>query len=99
MVERVRSVPSYQNQPILFNEDDHFDFGQPNYNFRAALEARAGWGYFDPGDAAGGQIFYGDYINGYQNPPINWSINTPRKRAFFNILGRITGSLGRTNPQ
>ena len=99
MVERVRSVPSYQNQPILFNEDDHFDFGKPNYNFRAALEARAGWGYFDPGDAAGGQIFYGDYINGYQNPPINWSINTPRKRGFFNILASITGSSGRTNPQ
>lgn len=91
MVKRARTVPSYRGQPIFFNEDDHFDFDHPSHNFQAALQARAGWGYFDPGDAAGGKLFYGDYVNGYQNPPINWAINTPRKRAFFKTLSRVTG--------
>ena len=46
---------------------------------------------FDPGAAAGGTLFYGDYIDGYQNPPINWVINTSRKRAFFETLAKVTG--------
>lgn len=97
MVKRARSVPSYRGQPIFFNEDDHFDFDQPCHNFHAALQMRAGWGYFDPGAAAGGKLFYGDYINGYQNPPINWAINTSRKRAFFETLARVTGFEGFPN--
>ena len=63
----------------------------------SALQVRAGWGYFDPGAAAGGKLFYGDYINGYQNPPINWAINTSRKRAFFEMLARVTGFEGFPN--
>ncbi len=91
MVRNVRSVASYRGQPVLFNEDDHFEFDHPANNFLAALEMGSGWGYFDPGDGAGGKIFYGDYENGYQNPPIDWSINTPRKRSFFSMLREVTG--------
>ena len=29
-------VPGYRPMPILFNEDDHFDFDKPDYNFKAA---------------------------------------------------------------
>ena len=36
MVEQVRRLKSYHNQPILFNEDDHFDFDKPDNNFLAA---------------------------------------------------------------
>ena len=43
------------------------------------------------GDAAGGKSEFGDYRDGYQNVPVNWGINTPRKRGFFNLLSEITG--------
>ncbi len=51
----------------------------------------AGWGFFDPGAGAGGGAAFGDYENGYQNPPVNWGINTPRKRGFFEFLGSVAG--------
>ncbi len=91
MVRETRSLPSYSPKPILFTEDDHFDFNEPENNFRSALSAYASWGYFDPGDAAGGSATFGDYCNGYQNIPVNWSLNTDRKRGFFNLLSEITG--------
>ncbi len=91
MVEETRALPSYTPKPILFTEDDHFDFDNPNNNFTSALSAYASWGYFDPGDAAGGNSVFGEYHDGYQNVPVNWGINTPRKQAFFELLSEITG--------
>jgi hypothetical protein len=87
-----RVSSAYRGQPIVFNEDDHFDFENNDNNFAAALEQRAGWGYFDPGPGAGGAAAYGDYEVGYQNPPINWTINTQRKESFFWFLSEVTGS-------
>lgn len=84
MVEQTRALPTYRPMPVLFNEDDHFDFDKPVNNMRKALEAYAGWGYFDPGSS--------DYRNGYQCPPVNWGINTERKKAFFSFLARVTGA-------
>ncbi len=43
--------------PILFNEDDHFDFDKDENNFAAAVSEYASWGYFDPGAS--------DYRDGY----------------------------------
>ncbi len=90
-VLETRNTPSYTGQPIFFNEDDHFEFENESNNFVAALEQRAGWGFFDPGSGAGGTAAYGNYVDGYQNPPINWTINTPRKESFFWILSKLTG--------
>ena len=84
MVRLTRAVPGYHPKPILFNEDDHFDFDKPKNNFVAALSEYASWGYFDPGK--------NDYVNGYQSPPVNWGLNTDRKRAFFNLLAEITAA-------
>jgi len=84
MVRKTRAVPGYRPMPILFNEDDHFDFDQPENNFTAAIGEYCGWGYFDPGK--------NDYSDGYQSPPIRWDLNTPRKKAFFALLKQITGS-------
>jgi len=70
--------------PILFNEDDHFDFDKPDNNMVAAISKYASWGYFDPGES--------NYVDGYQCPPVNWGINTERKRAFFNLVKQVTGS-------
>ncbi len=92
MVVATRALPSYTAQPILFTEDDHFDFDKPENNFLSALSEYASWGYFDPGDAAGGKSEFGDYRDGYQNVPVNWGINTPRKRGFFDLLTEVTGS-------
>lgn len=84
MVRQARQVEGYRPMPILFNEDDHFDFDQPMNNCWAAVEEYAGWGYFDPGVS--------DYVDGYQCPPVNWGLNTPRKKAFFQFVKEITGA-------
>jgi hypothetical protein len=47
MVRLTRRVDGYRPMPILFNEDDHFDFDQPVNNFAAAIAENASWGYFD----------------------------------------------------
>jgi hypothetical protein len=84
MVKEARAVPGYRPIPILFNEDDHFDFDKPWNNFIAAISQGASWGYFDPGE--------NNYHDGYQSPPVDWGLSTPRKRAFFNLVKEITGS-------
>ncbi|MFC5408822.1 hypothetical protein ACFPMF_05855 [Larkinella bovis] len=87
MVEQTRAVPGYRKMPILFNEDDHFDFDKPANNFQAATSAYASWGFFD-------YRMKGEGIDeGYQSPPVNWQISSPRKKAFFDYLKEITGGL------
>ena len=82
MVRKTRSVPGYRPMPILVNEDDHFEFDKPRNNFTAAVGEYCSWGYFDPGQS--------NYIDGYQCPPVNWSINTDRKKAFFAKVRELT---------
>ncbi len=94
MVEETRALPSYTPKPILFTEDDHFDFEKGDNNFLSAVSAYSSWGYFDPGGAAGGSSMFGNYRDGYQNVPVNWGINTARKRGFFRLLGEVTGCVG-----
>jgi hypothetical protein len=89
-VDRTRALPEYRGQPIVFNEDDHFDFDQPTNNFLAAISRHASWGYFDPGEGVSGRAAAGNYVDGYQLVPVNWGINTPRKQAFFDLLETIT---------
>ena len=84
MVRQARLLPTYRPMPILFNEDDHFDFEKPVNNMLKALEGYASWGYFDPGKS--------NYSDGYQCPPVNWGISTERKRAFFGLLKEVTGA-------
>lgn len=87
MVRQTRARPSWRPMPIVFNEDDHFDFDRPQNNFVAALRAGASWGYFDyrmKGEGA---------TDGFQSVPVDWGIRSPRKRAFFAKLQEITGGL------
>ena len=86
MVRQARGVPGYRPMPILFNEDDHFDFDKPTNNMAAAVSEYASWGYFDPGERLN------NYIDGYQCPPTNWGINTERKQGFFRAVKEITGA-------
>ena len=85
MVRQTRTVPGYTPKPILFNEDDHFDFDKPQNNFIAAVSERASWGYFD--FRMRGEKF----DDGYQSVPVNWGLSSERKQGFFRLLAEIAG--------
>ena len=84
MVQQTREVDGYRPMPILFNEDDHFDFDKPDNNFVAAVDEYASWGYFDYRMEGEG------YDDGYQSVPVNWGISSARKRGFFGLAKEIT---------
>lgn len=79
MVAELRASPAFvaAPKPIVFNEDST-DLD----NMDAAVTAGAGWGYHDKGS--------NDYLNGFQAPPVNWSINTESKIAFFEAVRALT---------
>ncbi len=84
LVRRVRSRPAYRAapKPIVVNEDST---ALPS--FEAAVAAGASWGYYDQG--------LGNYRDGYQSLPINWGMNTPEKRAFFDRVLELAGGPNR----
>ena len=87
MVRQTRALPSFRPLPILFNEDDHYRFDEPMNNMVAAVSEHASWGYHDKAK--------NDHLDGYptfQAPPVDWGINTERKKAFFGLVREITGS-------
>ncbi|MGI9509064.1 MAG: hypothetical protein ACR2QJ_06920 [Geminicoccaceae bacterium] len=86
MVRQCRANPAYKGQPIVFNEDDHFEFDAADNNMLAAIGDYASWGYFDyrfPGEGHG---------EGYQSVPVNWRTSSERKRGFFDLLAKVTGA-------
>jgi hypothetical protein len=85
MVDQTRALPSYRPMPIVFNEDDHYDFDKDMNNMIAAFSSHASWGFFD--FRREGESFE----EGYQSVPVDWGINSERKKAFFNSLKEITG--------
>ena len=91
MVEQVRARRSYRGQPIVFNEDDHFDFDKPDCNMLTALRAGAGWGYFDYRMKGEG------HADGFQSVPVDWGINAQRKKAFFGLLKQLTVADGKAD--
>lgn len=83
VVQQVKAViesASYDPKPIVYNEDDHFDFDKEVNNFVKATEMYASWGFFD--FRKKGESF----IEGYQCIPADWGINSGRKKGFFNTL-------------
>jgi beta-glucosidase/6-phospho-beta-glucosidase/beta-galactosidase len=51
----------------------------------SAVKGYASWGFFDfrRKDES--------FENGYQSVPVDWGINSERKREFFNFVREITG--------
>ncbi len=85
LIDHARAVDGYHGQPIVVNEDDHFDFDRDDNHFGTALSRRASWGLFDyrfPGEG---------FEEGYQSVPTDWSIGSERKRGFFRQLRAVTG--------
>lgn len=74
MAEQVRALPSYRSMPIVFNEDDHFDFDKPSNNFVEAVKAYTSWGYFDYRMKDEG------FDDGYQSVPVNCGESVRREK-------------------
>jgi hypothetical protein len=81
-----RAAAGYRGQPIVYNEDDHFEFDKPDNHFVAAVESGASWGYFDY------RMSRERFEDGFQSLPVDWTISSKRKRAFFGLLKEITGA-------
>ena len=95
-IEAIREEPEYINRPrpILINEDSVFV-----ENLDAAVSEYASWGFYCQG-------YGSDYkdltdwkkpretefenLSGFQTIPVNWSINTKRKKQFFDKVYEIT---------
>ncbi|MBF0680715.1 MAG: hypothetical protein IR164_17455 [Devosia sp.] len=86
-------------RPICCNEDS-IDLD----NMEAAIEAGCSWGYYDQGYGCDEKQVKCDWasrpretsyadLSGFQTMPVNWSINTEHKHAFFDRLEAITGGL------
>ena len=70
-------------KPVVFNEDDNYNFDQPTNNFVAAVGEHASWGYFD-------YRRKGDNFNeGFQSVPADWTIDSERKREFFQLVSEM----------
>jgi hypothetical protein len=85
MVRQTRAMPAFTPRPILFNEDDHYEFEKPRNSFVAATSEHASWGFFDFRRQGEG------FDEGYQSVPVNWGISSARKRGFFSLLREMTG--------
>jgi hypothetical protein len=78
MIDRIRTDPAYRAhpKPIVFNEDStSID------NMNEAIAKHASWGYYDQGT--------NNYIDGFQSPPVNWTIDTASKKAFFSRVSTL----------
>ena len=86
LIDNTKKVGGYRKMPVIINEDDHFDFEKESCNFTTAVKNYVSWGYFDfrfPGET--------DFHEGFQSVPVDWGINSGRKKAFFNKVKEITG--------
>jgi hypothetical protein len=97
-LRRLKATDAYARapKPIVVNEDSVFVD-----NLEAAVAEGCSWGFYCQGygsayrdrmdwTARGREARYAD-LSGFQTVPVNWSINDPHKRAFFERLAAITG--------
>jgi hypothetical protein len=103
-LQTIKASPAFEAnpRPILINEDSTYI-----ESLEAAVDEYASWGFYSQGYGAGGwnhgrvawpekdrEETY-EALSGFQTVPVNWSINTARKQAFFDRVAALTGS----NPQ
>ena len=97
-IRRLRGMPEYRERPrpVLINEDSVF-----LANLEAAVDRYASWGFYCQGYGSDyrdrmdwkerGREERWEDLSGYQTVPVNWGINTPIKRRFFDRLKEVTG--------
>jgi hypothetical protein len=84
-VRKIRAMCGDEPKPIVFNEDDHYNFDQRTNDFTAAIREHASWGYFDyrrKGE---------NFPEGFQSMPADWGIHSDRKRDFFRLVSEMSG--------
>lgn len=86
MIQQTKAVEGCRSVPIVFNEDDHYDFDQQNNNMVSAVRSHASWGFFDFRREGEG------FNEGYQSMPADWGINSDRKKSFFNLVKEMTSN-------
>jgi hypothetical protein len=97
-LRRLRSLDEYKARPrpILINED-----GTILANLETAIEEYASWGFYTQGYGSQYTDLSCDWklrpressfadLSGFQTLPVNWAINSPEKKAFFDRLSIIT---------
>jgi hypothetical protein len=87
LIDSTKKVDGYRLMPVINNEDDHYNFEKETNNFTVSVKNYVSWGYFDfrfPGET--------DFKEGYQSVPVDWGINSKRKKAFFEKVKDITGA-------
>jgi hypothetical protein len=85
LIRNTRAVEGYRTMPVVNNEDDHYDFDKNKNNFTTSVENYVSWGFFDYRRDGEG------FEEGYQSVPVDWGINSERKKSFFNKVREITG--------
>jgi hypothetical protein len=88
MIDKTKQLPSFRPMPIVINEDDHYNFEKESNNFIVSIQNYVSWGYFDfrkKGET--------EFKEGYQSMPVDWGINSERKKGFFKLVNEITGGL------
>jgi hypothetical protein len=96
-LRNIRATSQYRKRPrpLLINEDSVY-----LANCDAAVGEYCSWGYYSQGAGSKDKMYddiwrpvretrYED-LSGFQTLPVNWSINTPRKREFFAKVKAIT---------
>jgi hypothetical protein len=83
MVLNTKKLEGYSIMPIVFNEDDHYDFDKEENNFKTAIQNHASWGFFDF------RRENESFNEGFQSVPVNWGISSNRKKYFFEYLKSI----------
>jgi len=97
-LRKLKEDPIFKRRPrpIVVNEDS-----VSVENMEAALSEHCSWGFYCQGYGSGyedrvdwtdrGREEKYEELSGFQTLPVNWRINTPAKRAFFDRLGEMTG--------
>ncbi len=97
-LRRIRETDAYRRRPrpIVVNEDSV----SPE-NLDAAVDERCSWGFYCQGYGSADRDRFDwttrererscEELSGFQTLPVNWGINTPVKKAFFDRVREITG--------
>ena len=99
-IKAIREMPAWQAnpKPIVINEDSP---AVPNLD--AAWRNGCSWGYYDQGFEGQADDPWLPYqprprwnkgpfeeLNGFQTVPVNWTINSGFKKAFFSRVAEVT---------
>lgn len=87
-IKEAKEIIGDRKMPIAINEDDNYAFESDTSHFEIAIKNHISWGYFDYRRQG-----VTDMKEGFQSVPVDWSINSDNKKAFFNKVKEITGGL------